>query len=232
MTNQEQEIKLNIVDAAIRVYSTDRIRFTSDILALEAGISKDELYQYFESKYAVIRYYYEWTVNQYESMISEIEDFADFTTAEKISNFLYTLFDILDEQEQFVRLTYRRYIYHALMKTGFQQHMEQLYKSFIDNDDSIPSFNKNMAALPLNRTLARTSMWIISYRLDDESPQQEKTLALVDKVTALFDEILTNTVPDKTLDLITFLGSNSKIIDQIPFTDSFKRLFTNIIPHE
>lgn len=232
MTGQEQEVRLKAVDAAIRIYTKDRTRFTSDILIKEAGINRKEYERYFESKYAVIRYYYEWTISQYEAMISEIQDFEGFTTAEKISNFLYTLFDILDEQETFVRQTYRRFIYHALIKTGFQNQIEQLYRSFIGDDERIPSFNKTVTGTQLYRTLTRTSMWIISYRLDDDSPQKERTMALVDKVTALLDEVLTNTVPDKTIDLITFLGSNSKFLSQIPFPDTFKQFFAKFLPHE
>ena len=232
MTEQEIENKLKVVDAAIRIYTTDRTRFTSDILIEEANVSKDEYERYFESKYAAIRYYYEWVVFQYEEMISEIPDFKTFTTAEKISNFLYTLFDILDEQELFVSQTYRRFIYHALMKTGFQNRMEHIYRSFIESDEQIPSFNKNVAGTPLYITLARTSMWITSYRLDDDSPQKEKTMALVDKITALFDEIMTNTIPDKTIDLVTFMGSNSTLLSHFPFTETFKNFFAKLLPHE
>jgi AcrR family transcriptional regulator len=232
MTGQEEENKLKVLDAAIRIYTSDRTRFTSDILIEDANINRDEYETYFESKYAVIRYYYEWVLSQYELMIAEVPDFNNFTTAEKISNFLYALFDILDEQDLFVEQTYRRFIYHALMKTAFQSHMERLYRSFIESDENIPSFNKNAAGMPLYLTLARTSMWIVSYRLDDDSPQKEKTMALVDKITALFEEIITNTIPDKTIDLLTFLGSNSKILSHFPFTDTFKHLFAKILPHE
>ncbi len=232
MTEQEQEIKLRVIDAAIGIYTTDRIRFTSDILLEEANVTEEDFRRYFESKYSAIRYYYEWTVSQYVEMISDIQDFGDFTTAEKISNFLYTLFDILDEQETFVRQTYLRYIYHAWMKTGFQDHIEQLYRSFIDDDERIPSFNKSIAGTPLYRILGRTSMWIVSYRLDDDSPQKEKTMALVDKITALTDEVLTNSVPDKTIDLITFLASNSKLATLMPFTNTLKQFFANILPNE
>lgn len=228
----EQEIKLKVLDAAIRIYTTDKTQFTSDKLIEEAAVSESDFRQHFESKYAAIRYYYEWAVLQYETMINEIQDFEDFTTAEKISNFLYTLFDILDEQETFVNLTYRRYIYHAWMKTGFQDHIEKLYQTFVDNDDRVPSFNKNISGTPLYRILARTSLWIVSYRLDDDSPQKERTMALVDKITALADEVVTNSVPDKTIDLLTFLGSNSKMTSYIPFTDSFKQFFANILPNE
>ncbi len=232
MAEQGQNVELRVLDAAIRVYTTERRRFTATALAEEAGITPGEFYHHFESKFAVIRFYYEWAMEQYEEMTREVPDFPSFSAAEKISNLIYTLFDILDEQADFVELTYRRFIYHAVIRTAFQEKMEELYRSYIEGDERIPSFNKRLAGKPLPVLLARMTLWIVAYRMSDESENNERTLALVDKLTSLLDSALTNPVPDKILDLLSFLGRDDRFRSCILLPDFVKRFFIKIVSHE
>ncbi len=66
----------------------------------------------------------------YRTMIEEIEDFNTYSAGEKISNFIYTSFDLFAEQESFVQKTYHSFIYCPGCKNTFKERYLQLVQGF------------------------------------------------------------------------------------------------------
>ena len=121
MEPELSELRKRIIEAAIRVYVDDYHRFNMKRIAHEAGLKASEVYLYFEDKYDILYSFYNNIVPSYRTMTEEIEDFNTYSAGEKISNFIYTSFDLFAEQESFVRKTYHSFIYCPAAKTHLKK---------------------------------------------------------------------------------------------------------------
>ena len=102
--------KIEITWAAVDIYQ-EKKKVSIPDLVNKTNISATEIYQLFPNKQAILAYYYPALVLQYWAMIEEIEDFESYAIGEKFSNFIYTIFDMMDEKEAFVTDTFNKYVF-------------------------------------------------------------------------------------------------------------------------
>lgn len=210
--------KYNIAETAAHLYSQGDGQFYIRDVAAALEMDPAEIFNYFPDKVSILRFYYASLIIRYESMVSEIEDFESYTLSEKFSNFAFTLFDMLAEQEAFVQDTFDKLIVNSCSKTDFESEIERLLKQFLENDSQL-SISSSVALNDCSYSfLRRQFLELIRFWLHDDSENRELTMQLTDKLTAFLQELFYNTVLDKGADLLKFFNANRESFFQnIPF---------------
>jgi AcrR family transcriptional regulator len=210
------EKKLRIANAAARRYTAQDSSFTMHEAARGAGLTPSEVFEYFPNQEAIIYFFYRSLITRYRLMIEEIEDFGEFTLSEKLSNFAYASFDMLQEHEAFVEQTFRSYILHSCKKTAYEKETETLIAEFFEKDRGKSASSSLLINGCSLRLLQKKYLYLIRFWLNDESKDKEMTLELTDKVTGLMQEALYTSVVDRSFDLAKFLFSNDVVSQQVP----------------
>lgn len=209
--------KIELCEAATDLFMAGQ--FTISDLTSKTGYSASEIYSLFPNKKAILKYYYPSLLIRYRAMITEIPDFEDYTISEKLSNFIYTLFDMMDEKEAFVQKTYNEYIFSGFSKTDFGRETEELIGNFISEDPRV----SNSAAVVLGgyfySFIKSQYLMLIRYRIHDESDGRERSLALTDKLHAFLEELLYNKLADRGIDLLrTIIAQSGMTTDMNSFS--------------
>jgi transcription-repair coupling factor (superfamily II helicase) len=210
------EKKLQIADAAAQLYTARNGSFTMHEAARGAGLTPGEVFEYFPNQEAIIYFFYSSLITRYRLMIEEIEDFDTFTLSEKLSNFAYASFDMLQEHEPFVEQTFRSHILHSCKKTAYERNVEALIADFFKKDSGKSASSDLFVNSCSLRLIRKKYLHLICFWLNDESENKELTLELTDKVTGLMHEALYTSVVDRSFDLAKFLFSNDVVSQQVP----------------
>ena len=192
--------KQKIVSAAIALYIDDRANFTIANIARKTRIKKFEIYNFFNSRSAILKYYYPLCVERYRIMTADIDDFAIWSLEEKLANFAYALFDMLQEEREFVEEHFAEAIVHGSATSRFEHDVGALLNEFIGEDCTtgwLASF------------LAREYVHLIGFWLADESSDAQRTMALVDKGASFVGEAVhSSALVYKGIDLTKYLVAN------------------------
>lgn len=203
------ELRTKITRAAAKLYTNNRNQFTFRNIAASAGCRLDEVQSLYSAKNAILEDFYNLIPGQFRDLSSNIPDYAALTIGEKISNYLFTTFDLLSEEPEFVKATFgdyvlRRRISRNSCRSGWERESAGIFRDFVESDDRIPEPNKLLIPGFLYQVAAREYLRIVQFWLTDPSPGTERTLALVDKLTAFFQEILYSGILDRGADLVKF----------------------------
>jgi len=226
MKAETLEIRQAIIEAAIDLYINDHNHFTVKYIAEKAGLSPADIYSCFPNKEAILRGFYTQQVHRYRLMIEEIDGFEDFTLAEKLSNFIYASFDLMQEQREFVEETFESKVLNAYSKTEYHKEVENLLKDFFTGDDRISSSSRILIQSFFYDLLRKEYFNLVLFWLDDASPDYEKSMALTDKLTGFLEEVMYSAVFDKGVDLFKFAISNGALGYRLA---AFKRIFSNLL---
>lgn len=207
--------KIEITWAAVDIYQ-EKGRVSIPDLVNKTKVSATEIYQFFPNKKAILSYYYPAMVIQYWAMIDEIEDFESYAISEKFSNFIYTMFDLMSEREDFVIDTFDKYIFQKGSRSEFHEETTSLFKEFLTTDGNIAVSAGFFMGDFYYKTLSSQFLFLVKYWLNDSSIDKERTLALADKLSSLFEEIVYNKTFDKGFDLIKFVFGNKDIESWLP----------------
>ena len=136
-------------------------------------------------------------------MTEEIEDFAGWSFEEKLANFAYAMFDMLQEEREFVEEHFVAAVFHAPGTSKFQREVERLIREFLGE-----SAGMDWLAAVLGREYLR----LIHFWLADESDDCERSMALVDKASAFIGEAWrSRELVCKGADLAKYLMANDAI---------------------
>jgi AcrR family transcriptional regulator len=218
---EEFEIKLTIAGTAARIYVENGGSFTFKEIAKRLEVPPASLFDYFDSKKTILEFYYRSLVIRYHLMITEIDDFQSYSLSEKLSNFIYASFDMLEEQESFVRATFVSTIRQCHTKTEYEQLVEETFKNFFQNDEHLSMSSSLLLRSPFFVILRISYLQLVTFWLDDESEGREQTMELTDKLASFLQELMYSSVADKGLELLKFMVSNDIITRNIPFWDAF-----------
>ncbi|MEX0779088.1 MAG: hypothetical protein WD491_00040 [Balneolales bacterium] len=216
-TKEELQKRQRIIDSALDLYVNDPAKFTLKGIARKARLKEAEIFSFFPNKTAILKGFYSGVVPGYKEMIKEIEGFEQYDLSEKLSNFVFSSLDLLQEQRDFVEKTFDDFIARSPQKSEFQQHVEQLIEEFVSEDRSIAGSNQYLLNSFTYNILSNEYLKLIKFWIKDESAGSEKTMVLTDKLTAFLNEVLYSAVLDKGFDLGRFLVSNQIIYPGIPF---------------
>ncbi len=207
--------KIDITWAAVEIYE-NKGRVSIPDLVNKTKISATEIYHLFPNKKAILEYYYPALVFQYWAMIDEIEDFENYAISEKFSNFIYTMFDLMSEKMSFVEDTFDKYVLRKGSNSEFHAEATSLFKEFLTTDGNIAVSAGFFMGDFYYKTLTTQYLFLIKYWLNDSSDNKERTLALADKLSSLFEEIVYNKAIDKGFDLVKFIFGNNSFEDWLP----------------
>jgi len=217
--------KLAIADAAAQLYVAQNGSFTLHEVAGKVDINVGELFQYFSDQQEIMYFYYASLVTRYRLMIDEIEEFSSFTLSEKLSNFAYASFDMMQEREEFVSQTFESYILNSCKKTEYEQKIEELFSEFFEKDTGKSASSDLVINKCSLRLFRKKYLHLVKFWLYDESEDKEVTIELTDKVTGLIEEALYTSVVDRSFDLAKFLFSNDIISQKVPLWEKLTTSF-------
>ncbi|MDZ7658374.1 TetR/AcrR family transcriptional regulator [Fodinibius sp.] len=211
------ETKFAISDTATDLFMQGDGQFYIKDIAKEIDITPAEVFNYFPNKKSILKFYYASLVIRYEMMIDEIDDFESYTLSEKLSNFAFSNFDMLQEKEAFVEATLSDFILNSFTKTDYEKELERLIKQFLQNDDRISVSSTLVLNSYSYAFLRRQYLELLRFWLNDTSEDKELSMELTDKATAVLEELMYNPVIDKSFDLAKFVNANKKaFINNIP----------------
>lgn len=211
------EMKFAMADVATDLYIQGDGRFYIKDIAKEVDITPAEVFNYFPNKKSILEFYYASLIIRYEMMINEIDGFNSYTLSEKLSNFAFTSFDMLQEKETFVEATLSDYVLNSFTKTDFEKELERIIKQFLQNDDHISISSTLVLNSYSYAFLRRQFLELLRFWINDTSEDKELSMELTDKATAVLEELMYNPVIDKSFDLAKFIHANRKaFINNIP----------------
>lgn len=215
MNTAKLNAKIELTEAAIDLYIDDK--FSIPNLTKETGKSASEIYTLFPNKKAILKFYYPSLVIRYRVMISEIKDFESYSISEKLSNFAFTLFDMMDERREFVEDTFLKYEWSCSSKSEFKQEIHSLLKDFFTSDGNIATSAGFFIGNWFYASLKTQYLYLIKFWLEDDSDGRERTFALTDKITGFIEELVYSKIVDKGFDLAKYslnaFGFNKEIED-------------------
>ena len=215
MDTEKLNTKIELSEAAIDLYIEDK--FSIPNLTNATGKTASQIYALFPNKKSILHFYYPSLVIRYRAMVDEIEDFDSYTISEKLSNFTFTLFDMMDERRSFVDETYHKYEWKCTSSTDFQKEVKGLFKEFFTNDGRIATSAGFFMGDLFYSSLKTQYQYLIKFWLEDESEDRERTFALTDKITGFIEELVYSKVVDKGFDLAKYslsaFGFNKQVED-------------------
>lgn len=216
MEAEEINKKIEITWKAVELFEK-KGKVSISALVKETGFTSSEIYSSFPNKNAILEYYYPALVLQYWAMIEEIEDFESYSLSEKFSNFAYTLFDMMAENERFLKATYDKYVFRKGSSSDFHKEVTELLKHFLTSDADISVSAGFFMKGYYYSFLSSQLLFLIKYWMKDTSSGKERTLALTDKLTSLLQESVYNKTIDMGFDLMKYVFTSSEIEKSIPF---------------
>jgi len=215
MNTEKLNLKIELTEAAVDLYIEDK--FTIPNLASKTGKTASEIYSLFPNKNAILKFYYPSLIVRYQAMISEIDDFDSYSISEKLSNFAFTLFDMMDERREFVEDTFDKYVWTCSSKSEFQKLIKSLFKDFFTSDGKIATSAGFFMGDLFYSSLKTQFLFLIKFWLDDNSEGRERTFALTDKITGFIEELVYSKIVDKGFDLAKYsmsaFGFNKQVED-------------------
>lgn len=215
MKTEELNNKIELTEAAIDLYIEDK--FTIPNLTKETGKTASEIYTLFPNKNSILKFYYPSLVIRYRAMISEIDDFDSYSISEKLSNFMFTLFDMMDERREFVEDTFEKYEWKCISKSEFQNEIKSLLEDFFTSDGNIATSAGFFIGDWFYASLKTQFLFLIKFWLEDNSDGRERTFALTDKITGFIEELVYSRIVDKGFDLtkysLSVFGFNKQMED-------------------
>lgn len=201
--------KIEITMEAVSLYEQRDGNLTFHDIARQTDYSVAQIFNHFSKIDEVLLFYYESLVIRYEAMIEEIDDFGSYTLSEKLSNFIYASFDLMSENESFVRATFKPMIVCNLQKTNYQKRIQNVISGFIKNDDMIPGGSSFLLNKYYFNLLQHKYLRLVVFWLNDDSNDKEITLELTDKLTGFLQETLYTSIVDRGIDLVKFAYTNN-----------------------
>ena len=74
----KKDIKLKIFETALEIYCENPTQFSVRTVAKELNLKRDEVYTYFPSKNAMLRYFYQLCFEEYTKQTDEIGEYSKY----------------------------------------------------------------------------------------------------------------------------------------------------------
>jgi len=216
----ELEVKLEIATVAADLYVEQDGNFTISEIADVLSMDVADIFDYFPNKPAILEFYYTSLILRYRLMIQEIKDFDSYTLSEKLSNFIYASLDLLNEKQKFVEKSFDSIVRHSYTTTPFEKEAQRVLTEFFEKDPNISTSNRMLVNKIFLKLMLQKYLYLIGYWLRDNSEGKERTLELVDKLTAFIQELMYNRIADRGFELGKFLVTNTSC--SVPFWEKLK----------
>jgi AcrR family transcriptional regulator len=210
MTQAEFDTKLTISLAAVALYEEHPDKLTYKSVAKATEMEVAHIRTLFPNKQAMLRFFYSSIPKRSYSMIEAIPDYQDLTISETVSQYVYQSFDLLNEHREFVDATFAEHVTDCGSGASLLKNTSKTFDRMIERDGRIPFLNRMFLKPIVFDTMAWQYVQLLRFWMKDESEGTEKTLELVDKSTALFQEMVYSGILDKGVDLGKFVFAQFK----------------------
>jgi hypothetical protein len=130
---------------------------------------------------------------------------------------MFTLFDMMVEKRAFVEKTFYKYEWKCGSDSEFQKEIKELFKDFFTTDANIATSAGFFMGDLFYASLKSHYLYLIKFWLEDDSEDQERTFALIDKITGFIEELVYSKIVDKGFDLAKYslgaLGFSQQVED-------------------
>ena len=168
-----------------------------------------DVFDLFPNRRAILEFYYESRLILLDEMTDKIEGFDKYTLSEKLSTTILTLLDLFQDQRKFVLESYQKLVQSPYRSSQFSKSLKHRVHSILESDPNV----SYTARFLLQSAFVSFFMFhfhcIVFFWQEDRSDSLTNTMALVDKWTALVQELFYNAAIDKSADLFRFLFSVS-----------------------
>lgn len=208
--DKETEKRITIAEAATKRF-VENPRFTIQSLAEELDMESADIFDLFPNRSSILRYYYTSRMLLFREETASLDDYSSYSLGEKLSALHLSLADQFQEQREFVLQTFNRSKYSHFRSSAFVKEYKQELRNIFENDHSIPATAAPFMNRFLYHSLYCQFTGLISFWKRDESRNYENTMALVDKWSALIEEIFYSRIAEKGFDLAKFLYYQSPL---------------------
>lgn len=219
MNADDFNTRLDIAEAAVEVYNRQPDDFFIHDIARELGTDSDTIYTYFDNRWDILDFFYSSLITRYRVMTGDIEDYGNFTLAEKLSNFCYTTMKMLGEERDFVASTYHPFVLYRKTKSPFQEEVEGLFYDFVTDDALTGTIQRTISNYGGYTLMAHEYLQLIDLWLEDESEHAGRTQALADKWARFNEELFYVKVFDSGLDMLKYMAQNRMIRTGVSLLD-------------
>ena len=221
MTNDPTALRDHLIATAVALYTTDGEPLTARRLSQAAGVSQMEFYSVFDHIDEVLPAYYTSRIEAFEAIRTGIAEYDSFSLDERVSTFIFVLFDLLEADAAFVEHSFSKLQHHSHLK-NFREGLVAQYAALLDSPD-IPATNQTLTRQAwVHKALAHRHLYLIDFWIRDTSPQREQTTALVDKYVAFFADVATFRGVERGVDLVRYLQQVGEInVRWIPFVGQY-----------
>jgi len=181
--------KKQLVEAALHLDETTDAPLTVSAVCAEADLEKAVFDRHFETVDELRPAFYDLTLEQYRMLTEATTGYEEFSFEERLASFFYILLDALGEQRAFVQATFDAPV---RSRSSFRAGVRRTLRDLLTDADVVPDTNQLVTGLwPVHEVLTEVTLAIIRHWLHDETPDQEATTALVDKLVAFVAELVT-----------------------------------------
>lgn len=212
--NKEIKLRIKIAEAATKRFINNP-RFTIQSLAEDLNMKPAKIFDLFPNRSSILRYYYTSRILKYREEMSALEDYSSYSLSEKLSALHLSILDQFQEHREFVLLTCSRELMSPFNTSGFETEYKAELKEIFDLDERIPATARFFTNGLLYNSIYCQLIGLISYWKRDESRHYENSMALVDKWSALIQEIFYSRIAEKSFDLAKFLFYRSPLSEWI-----------------
>ncbi len=205
-----------LIEAVVDLYVDDPANLTPDAVCRRAGVERNDFDRHFESVNDAIKAWYPLAVDRVVEQMAGVPDNDSLLLQDRLGTFCFMLLDQLESRLDFVRPTFR---YHAAcFSAPMHRRLRDALKSELSAPD-VPGVNYLVLDTDATRfVISESIVQMISVWLDDESADRERATALIDRVLALVADIVTNPIPQKTVDLVRYAVEAGYLpLDRLPF---------------
>ncbi len=194
MTQSEFAEKVLISKAAAALYEEQGDRFTYSAVATATGLETARIRTLFPLKHKMLRFALTSIPKRSADGIEAIPDFQDLSISETISQYVYQSFDLFNEHRQLTEDHFND------VASSLQKNTAKHFDRMVERDGRIPFMNRILLKPIVFNIMAWQYVQLLRFWLKDESEGTAKTLELVDKSTALFQELAYSGILDKGVD--------------------------------
>jgi len=224
MDFSELELRKKISDVAVTLFITDRSRFSIRNIAAAAEVSTDEVYAFYSTKDEILSDFYNIIPLLCNDQISKIDGYEDLKLADRLSNFMYTTFDLLQEQSAFVEKTFEKW--HCSDRCQpWRNRTAEHFRDILDLDPRVSDLNRVIIPEFGYKIASNLYMQLVHFWLQDSSDGSEKTLALVEKSMVFIQEVFYADILSKGFDLGRYLYSH--VLPDHPMVKKLKNYYRN-----
>jgi AcrR family transcriptional regulator len=222
--DQKAKTRNKIIRAAVEVVTEKGFRdATMHEIAKGAKVGGATIYSYFPTKESIVYGYFEDQITSSIDRLKSIEGFDKYTFQEQIQTFFDTQLELFLPDREFVHQTFRvvffsigqNYVHVKPIRNLFHHIIDDIFQAAIEVGE-IP--HQPFAEISY-QLFWDYYVGLVSYWLNDTSPQFTNTTLLVDKTLDLACAVLKAGIPEKVFGMASFLFRNHVLSKMDYFKD-------------